>query len=132
VITILARGNNSRANALNLTKLTCTHYSVQFTFFTDVCKRAHHPLNGKNAQHKRYTTDTFTTIPNKYQWYGTQRQKWSHHNFMSCLTITPTLSKHPIQRSNKRILWTAYFKQTDIHMMIHLGTNAHTYSLTGE
>jgi hypothetical protein len=30
------------------------------------------------------------------------------------------------------IRWTAYLKQTDIHMMIHLGTNTHTYSLMGE
>jgi hypothetical protein len=43
-----------------------------------------------------------------------------------------TLSKHPIQTSHKRILWTAYLKQTDINsMMIPLETNTHTYSLTG-
>jgi hypothetical protein len=53
VITTLAHGKNSRANALNLTKLTCIHYSVQFMFLTDVGKRAHQPLNGQNTQQKR-------------------------------------------------------------------------------
>jgi hypothetical protein len=132
VIMTLARGKNSRANTLNLTKLTCIHYSVQFMSLTDVCKRAHHLLNGQNAQHKRFKSDTFTTIQNQYQWCGTQRQNWSHHNFMTCFIIASTLSKQPIRISNNRTLWTAYLKQTDIHMMIHLGTNTHTYSLTGE
>jgi hypothetical protein len=128
----LARGNNLRVNALNLTKLTCIHYSVQFMFLTDVCKRAHHVLNGQNAQHKRFTSDTFTTIRNQYQWYGTQRRNWSHHNVMSCLMITSTLSKHPLRISKKRTRWAAYLKQTDMHMIIHLGMNTHIYSLTGE
>jgi hypothetical protein len=44
VIMTLARGNNSRVNALNMTRMTCIHYSVQFTFLTDVCNRAHHLL----------------------------------------------------------------------------------------
>jgi hypothetical protein len=34
----------SLVNAPNLTKMTCTPYSVQFTFMTDVRKRSHHPL----------------------------------------------------------------------------------------
>jgi hypothetical protein len=47
VITTLARGNNSRVNALNLTKLARTPYAVRFMFLTDACKRAHQPLNEK-------------------------------------------------------------------------------------
>jgi hypothetical protein len=129
---ISARENNSRANAPNLTKMICTPYYVQFTFLTDVCKRAHHPINGQNAQHKRSTSDTFTTIQNQYQWYGTKKQNLSCHNFMSCLTITSTPFKHPIQTSHKCTLWTDYLKQTAINMMIPLETNAHIYSLTGE
>jgi hypothetical protein len=128
----LARGENLRVNALNLTKLTCIHYYVKFTFLTDVYRRTHRLLNGQNAQNKRFTSDTFTTIQNQYQWCGTQRRNWSHLNFMSCLMITLTLFKHPIQISNKRTGWTAYLKQTDMHMMIHLGMNTHTYFLTGE
>jgi hypothetical protein len=46
----LSRGNNSRANTLNLTKLTCIHYYVQFMFLTHVCKRAHHLLNEKKRK----------------------------------------------------------------------------------
>jgi hypothetical protein len=132
VITTLSRGHNSRANALNLTRLSCTHYSVRFMFLTYVCKRAHGPLNGQNAQHKRFTSNTVITIQNQYQWYEIRSQNWSRHNFMSCLTITSTPSKHPLKTPNKRTRWTAYLKQTDTHMMIHLGTNTHTYSLTGE
>jgi hypothetical protein len=131
MIMTLAHGNNLRVNALNLTKLTCIHYSVQFTYLTNACRRAHRLLNGQNAQHRRFTSDTFAPIQNQYQWYGIQRRNWSHHNFMSCLMITSTLSKHPIRISNKRTQWTAYLKQTDIHTMIHLGMNIHTYSLTG-
>jgi hypothetical protein len=64
VITTLARGNNSRVKALKLTNTTCTPYPVRFMFLTDVCKRASQPLNGQHAQHKRFTSDTFTTIQN--------------------------------------------------------------------
>jgi hypothetical protein len=60
------------------------------------------------------------------------KKNWSHHNFMSCLTITSTPSKHLIQTSNKPILWIAYLKRTYTHMVIHLVTNTHMYSLTGE
>jgi hypothetical protein len=119
----------SRVNARNLTKLICTHYSVRFMFLKDVCKRAHKPLNTQNAQHKRFTLDTFTTNQKQCQWFGTRKQNWFRHNFMSCLTTTSTPSKHPIQTSNKRIRRTTYLKQTDTHMMIHLGTNTHSYSL---
>jgi hypothetical protein len=125
-------GNNLRANALNLPTVTCIHYSVQFVYLTNECRRAHRLLNGKNEQHKRFTPDTFITIKNQYQWYGIQRRNWSHHNFMSCSMISSTLSKHPIRTSNKRTQWIAYSKHTDIHTMIHLGMNTHTYSLTGK
>jgi hypothetical protein len=131
VITTSAHENNLRVNALNLTKLTCIHYSVRFMYLTDEYRRAHRLLNIQNAQHKRLTSDTFITIQNQSQWYGIQRQNSSHHNFMSCSMIAPTLSKHPIQTSNKRTQWIAYLKQTDIHMIIHLVMNTHTYSLTG-
>jgi hypothetical protein len=57
-----ARGNNSQVNALNLTNVICTPYSVQFTSLTDACKRAYQPLNGQSAQHKKYMSDAFTTI----------------------------------------------------------------------
>jgi hypothetical protein len=126
VIMTLARGNNLRVNALNLTKLTCIHYCVQFMFLTDVCRRTHHLLKEKNAQHKRFTSDTFTTIRNQYQWCGTQRRNWSHHNFMSCLMITSTLSKHPIRISNKWARWTAYFKKKGYTYDDPFG-NEHTY-----
>jgi hypothetical protein len=132
VIMTFTHGNNLRASALNLTKQTCIHYSVQSTYLTDACRRAHRLLNGQNAQHRRFTSDTFNTIQNQYQWYGIQRRNWSHHNFMSCSMITSTLSKHPIRISNKQTQWTAYLKQTDKHTMIHLGMNTHAYSLTGE
>jgi hypothetical protein len=38
---------NSRANAPNLTNMTCTPYFVQSMSLTDECKKAHHHLNGK-------------------------------------------------------------------------------------
>jgi hypothetical protein len=49
-----AHGKNSRVNALNLTKPTCTHYYVQSTCLTDACKKAHHLLKGKKKTQKVY------------------------------------------------------------------------------
>jgi hypothetical protein len=69
-----AHGNNSRVNALNLTKPICTPYSVPSTCLTDACKRAHHLLNGQNEQHKRFMLVTFITIQNRSQWYGIPRR----------------------------------------------------------
>jgi hypothetical protein len=57
---ISARGNNSRVNAPNLTKITCTPYFVQSTSLTDACKKAHHPLNGQSAQRRRSMSDIYT------------------------------------------------------------------------
>jgi hypothetical protein len=129
---IKARGNNSRANAPNLTKITCTPYAAQFTFLIDIYKRAHHHLHGQNAQRKSSTSDIYTTIQNQYQWYGTQKQNWSRHNVMSFLTITSTPYKHPIQISNIQTQWTNYSKQISINMMIPSENNTHIYFLTGE
>jgi hypothetical protein len=69
-----AHGNNSRVNALSLTKPTCTPYSVQSTCLTDACKKAHHLLNGQNEKHKRFMLVTFITIQNLSPWYGIPRQ----------------------------------------------------------
>jgi hypothetical protein len=52
-ITISARGNNSRANIPNFTKMTCTPYFVQSKPLTDACKKVHYLLNGQSAQRKR-------------------------------------------------------------------------------
>jgi hypothetical protein len=125
-------GKIHRWNALNLTKMTCTPYYVQFKSLTDAYKRAHHPLNGHIAHHKRSMLDTFTTIQSQYRWYGTQKQNWSRHNFMSCLTTTFTPYKHLIPASPTLTQWTADSKQTAINKMILLEMNTPIYFLMGE
>jgi hypothetical protein len=69
-----AHWNNSRVNALNLTKPTCTPYYVPSTCLTDACKNAHHLINGQNEQHKRFMLVTFITIQNRSPWYGIPRR----------------------------------------------------------
>jgi hypothetical protein len=64
-ITNSAHGNNSRVSDLNLTKPTCTPYSVQSTCLTEACNNAHHLLNGQDEQHKRLMLVTFITIQNR-------------------------------------------------------------------
>jgi hypothetical protein len=67
VTTTSAHGRNLRANALNLTKLTCIPYSVQPICLTDECRKAHRLLNIPNENTKgvrRSPSSLFKISPN--------------------------------------------------------------------